>query len=118
MDQIINAYRLYFANFANFNGRTRRRDYWTVALTNAIIASILSTLGVYVGLFGMLAKLFSLVCLIPSISICTRRLHDIGKSGWWQLIALTGIGAFILLIMACLDSKPGDNQYGPNPKGL
>ncbi|MBR5485571.1 MAG: DUF805 domain-containing protein [Oscillospiraceae bacterium] len=118
MEQIINSYKLFWANFANFNGRTRRRDYWYAALVNTVIVSVLELLGMYVGIFGILASLFSLISFIPTITIGTRRLHDIGKSGWWQLIMLTGIGAFVLLFMACIDSKPGDNQYGPNPKGL
>ncbi|MDR2934962.1 MAG: DUF805 domain-containing protein, partial [Candidatus Adiutrix sp.] len=47
-----------------------------------------------------------------------RRLHDIGKSGWWLLLLLIPlVGAIIILVFLCLDSQPGENQYGPNPKG-
>ena len=66
---------------------------------------------------GILALIYALALLIPSIAVSVRRLHDIGKSGWFILIALIpAIGAIILLIFMVTDSNPGDNQYGPNPK--
>jgi len=54
--------------------------------------------------------------MIPGIAVGVRRLHDVGRSGWWMLIALTGIGAFVLLYWFVKDSEPGNNEYGPNPK--
>jgi uncharacterized membrane protein YhaH (DUF805 family) len=55
--------------------------------------------------------------LIPGIAVTVRRLHDSGRSGWWILIALIPlIGTIILLVFMVLDSQPGDNEYGPNPK--
>jgi uncharacterized membrane protein YhaH (DUF805 family) len=52
-----------------------------------------------------------------SLAVVVRRLHDIGKSGWWYLIALIPqFGFFGLLVLLCTDSQPGINQYGPNPK--
>ena len=63
--------------------------------------------------------IFALALLVPSIALAVRRLHDIGKSGWWYLIALIPlIGLLVLLYFFVLDSQPGSNQYGPNPKGL
>ena len=63
--------------------------------------------------------LYSLVVLIPSIAVSIRRLHDIGKSGWWLLIAfIPCIGAFVLLYFLIQDSQQESNQYGPNPKGM
>jgi len=64
----------------------------------------------------LLSLIFSLVLLIPSLSIGARRLHDIGRTGWWQLIGLIPlIGAIVLIVFFVLDSKE-DNKYGPNPK--
>ena len=67
--------------------------------------------------FCRFAWIWSVVILVPSLALCVRRLHDIGKSGWWQLISITGIGAIILIIWCAKDSTPGVNKYGPNPKG-
>ena len=56
---------------------------------------------------------------IVGLSMNCRRLHDLGYSGWLQLISFVPyIGGIVLLILCCLDSKPGPNQYGPNPKGM
>ena len=60
---------------------------------------------------------FSLGILVPQIAVSVRRLHDIGKSGWFYLIGLIPvIGWIFVLVWFCTDSQPGDNQYGPNPK--
>lgn len=68
---------------------------------------------------GVLSGIYTLAVLIPSLAVTVRRLHDIGRSGWWLLIAFIPlIGALILLIFTVLDSKPGSNQYGPDPKGM
>ncbi len=57
--------------------------------------------------------------LIPGLAVSIRRLHDISKSGWWLLIAFVPlIGGIVLLIFMVTDSTPGNNQYGPNPKGM
>ncbi|WP_333607559.1 DUF805 domain-containing protein [Arsukibacterium sp.] len=63
-----------------------------------------------------IALIFSLALLVPSIAIAARRLHDTGRSGWWQLIALIPlIGAIVLIVFLVMDST-ADNEYGPNPK--
>ena len=55
--------------------------------------------------------------VIPTLAVGARRLHDIGRTGWWQLIGLVPfIGVLVLIIFFVLDSNPGDNKYGPNPK--
>jgi uncharacterized membrane protein YhaH (DUF805 family) len=72
------------------------------------------------GLVGTMifSSIYSLALLLPSISVCTRRLHDTGRSGWWQLLLLIPlIGLIVIVIFTVQDSQPGDNQYGPNPKG-
>jgi uncharacterized membrane protein YhaH (DUF805 family) len=74
------------------------------------------------GKAGILGSLFSLGTLIPSFALALRRLHDIGKKGWWILLALIPvvnfIGMFVLLYFFVKDSQPGSNEYGPNPKGM
>jgi len=65
---------------------------------------------------GLLSGLFGLATLIPSIALGARRLHDINRSGWWQLLWLTGIGGILLMVWAIFRGDEGDNQYGPNPR--
>jgi uncharacterized membrane protein YhaH (DUF805 family) len=61
--------------------------------------------------------LYGLGVLVPGIAVTVRRLHDIGKSGWWGLVALIPlIGSLILIYFAVKDSQPETNEYGPNPK--
>ncbi|MFN3568205.1 MAG: DUF805 domain-containing protein [Caldimicrobium sp.] len=57
--------------------------------------------------------------LLPYLAVTVRRLHDVGKSGWWILISLVPfIGLIWLLVLLCTDSQPGENKYGPNPKEI
>ncbi len=71
------------------------------------------------GTGGVLWAGYSLAVFLPGWAVFTRRMHDIGKSGWWWLIGLVPVvGAIVLLVFACTDSQPGDNVYGPNPKGV
>lgn len=105
----------------DFSTRARRREYWMFVLfmiLTLIVAMILDTI-----IFGFPVALFyGLVCLlaiVPSIAVCVRRLHDTGRSGWWYFIQLVPfIGGIWLFILMLLDSQPGTNQYGPNPKGI
>jgi len=111
-------------NYANFSGRSQRKNFWYFILFNIIISMILAGIDMAIinsGLIniGLLSAIYSLAILIPSFSITVRRLHDIGSSAWWLLIALIPIIGFIILIVAMiLDSEPRDNKYGVNPKGV
>jgi uncharacterized membrane protein YhaH (DUF805 family) len=110
--------------YAVFSGRSRRMEYWYFVLFNIIVSivlgvidGLLGTSGSYAGA-GLLSGIYGLAVLIPSLAVTVRRLHDIDRSGWWILIALVPlIGVIVLLVFALLEGTPGDNQYGPNPKG-
>lgn len=120
-------------NYAVFTGRARRKEFWMFALLNFLITIcfyVCSLMGAAIVAMGedgafivviayIVLTLWNLFALIPSITVTVRRLHDIGKSGWFFLLHLIpcGIGTLILLVFMCMDSQPGDNQYGPNPKG-
>ncbi len=66
-----------------------------------------------------LGVIYALAVILPSFGLTVRRLHDIGKSGWWCLIGLVPVvGTVVLVVFAVMDSQTGDNQYGPNPKGV
>ncbi|UZE95479.1 DUF805 domain-containing protein [Alkalimarinus alittae] len=104
-----------FKKYADFSGRARRKEYWMYFLFYMIFYIGLAIIDGVVGTM-LLAFIFSLVMLIPSISIATRRLHDTGRSGWWQLIALIPIVGAIVLIIFLVQDSHGENSYGPNPK--
>jgi uncharacterized membrane protein YhaH (DUF805 family) len=68
---------------------------------------------------GLFSGIYSLLMLLPFLAVAARRLHDTGKSGWWQLIALIPyLGALVLIAFLIRDSVPGSNAYGPNPKAV
>jgi uncharacterized membrane protein YhaH (DUF805 family) len=109
--------------YADFAGRARRREYWFFVLFNLIISAVLSIIDMFVGTYsasagiGVLAGIYTLAVLLPGIGVSIRRLHDTGRSGWWLLIVLVPlVGAIVLLVFMVLDSQPGANAYGPNPK--
>ena len=105
--------------YAVFDGRARRTEYWMFALINLLIYIAIGMVEGVIGTMGVIGSIYALAVLLPSLGVAVRRLHDIDRSGWWMLlIFLPGIGAIILLIMALIDSTPGDNEYGPNPKGV
>ena len=105
--------------FADFNGRARRQEYWMFALFNFIASVVLQVVDGILGTAGALAGLYSLAVLIPSLAVTARRLHDTDRSGWMMLISLIPlVGAIVLLVFLCSDSKPGENRFGANPKGM
>jgi uncharacterized membrane protein YhaH (DUF805 family) len=119
----MNWYLEVLKKYAVFNGRARRKEYWYFFLISTVISIVLVLIDSVVGTIseeagiGLLSGIYSLAVLIPGTSVTVRRLHDTDRSGWWFWIALIPIiGGIALLIFMVLDSTPGDNQYGPNPK--
>jgi len=112
--------------YAVFSGRARRAEYWYFALFSTIISIVLAGIDVLIGSgsesttnIGLLGGIYSLAILLPALGVSVRRLHDIGKSGWFILVSLIPlIGSIWLLILMIKDSTPQDNAYGPNPKGV
>ncbi len=115
--------------YADFKGRASRSEYWYFVLFCIIIAIILSIIDSIFGFHpaegsraGGLGSLFSIITIIPSLALAIRRLHDIGKSGWWILVGvipvINFIGAFVLIFYFTRDSEAGTNEYGNNPKGM
>ena len=115
--------------YAVFSGRSQRAEFWYFLLFHLIIFIILNIFDNIFGTFiriridyqvyryGILSNVYSLALLIPSLAVGARRLHDIGKSGWWQLLGFIPIiGGIILIVWFATDSKE-DNKYGKNPKG-
>ena len=105
--------------YVEFSGRARRKEYWMFFLFNFIAAAIACVIDVMIfGGVGVVYGLYILGVLLPSLGVTVRRLHDTGRTGWWVLAMLIPvIGFFVWIIFMVLDSQPGDNQYGSNPKG-
>ncbi|MFN4119731.1 DUF805 domain-containing protein [Acidovorax sp.] len=87
----VSAVKSCFAQYAGFSGRASRSEFWWFFLFQVIVLIIASVLGDIVNL------LVSLALLLPALAVGARRLHDIGRSGWWQLLVLTGIGVLLLI---------------------
>jgi len=109
--------------YAVFSGRSRRKEFWMFVLFTFVVEIVLAIIDAIIGTYntalgiGLLSGLFYLAILVPSIALNTRRLHDIGKSGWFQLLFIIPIVGFILwIIWMVRDSDDGVNQYGPSPK--
>ncbi|MCU0327281.1 MAG: DUF805 domain-containing protein [Spirosomaceae bacterium] len=87
---------------------------------NFLAYLILFTIGFALGQYGVfLVVIYALGIIVPSLAIVVRRLHDVGKSGWFYFISLIPIiGPIWLLVLLCTDSEAGVNKWGPNPKGI
>ena len=111
--------------YAQFSGRASKREFWgfmlfrmvavvAIFFVTVIMFEINESLG---GIFSLLCWLFAIALVIPDLSVGVRRLHDIGKSGWWFLIGLVPlIGPIWLIILWCQASVNEDNQWGGLPE--
>lgn len=114
---MVDSYKRFWKNYANFNGRSTRADYWWVCLANFLIGFVLGLIsGIIPDLAGVLSavsSLYSLAILVPTLALIVRRLHDINKSGWWYLIAcIPLVGAIIVLVWFCTASVNENNRFG------
>jgi uncharacterized membrane protein YhaH (DUF805 family) len=122
------ALRLFWGNYRNFKGRARRSEYWLIQLflvvTNlaaAVIDFVLMNGDVerFIanGGGGIVGLIWILATIVPAVAVLVRRLHDIGRSGWWALIGFVPVaGAIALLVFTVADSEARQNSYGPSPK--
>jgi uncharacterized membrane protein YhaH (DUF805 family) len=124
-------------NYANFNGRARRKEFWMFILFSIVFSIIFSILDSLLGTsykfnysiagkeipmsIGYLSSVFSLVLLVPSIAVGVRRIHDVGKSGWlyvvfYGLTIFCCVGIFPWIYFMVKAGDVGENLYGPDPK--
>lgn len=124
-----------YRRYADFSGRSRRKEYWMFILFTAIVYAVLATLlfaggfrmsaatgepssGMLVWVAGGLFLLFVLVSFIPALAASVRRLHDQDKSGWFLLLQfIPYVGGIIIIVLMCIDGTKGENRFGPDPKG-
>lgn len=106
-------------NYANFSGRARRKEYWMFVLFSVILGIITVIIDMMIRGAFIVTMIFSLAIFLPNLAVTVRRLHDTDKSGWWVLLQfIPYLGGIIILIFCLIDSTPGTNQYGENPKEL
>ena len=107
-------------NYAGFSGRARRAEYWLYLYFSFVITLVLYLLALVTGPYFVpkLIPLYYLAMLVPTLAVLVRRLHDIGKSGWWILIGLVPfVGGIVLLVFTLVPGSRGPNRYGDSPKG-
>ncbi len=102
-------YMFVLKNYVNFDGRARRSEYWYFILFNFLISI---GIGIIAGIIKVpiIGTIYSIAVLLPSIAVAVRRMHDVGKSGWYMLIPIYNI------ILAFTEGTKGNNEYGPDPK--
>ena len=109
-------------NWNNFSGRACRSEYWYFSLAAVLVQLIISIIEIATDMvdiesteMGILSIIFTLLILVPSISVTSRRLQDRGLSGWWQLLYLTIIGIPVIVVLNMLPAKEDENNWGRNP---
>ncbi len=105
----MNEFMTVLKKYAVFTGRARRREYWMYILFYAIIVVALTVIGGLIH-FPLIVSLFELAVLVPTIAVGIRRMHDVGKSGWFSIIPIYN------LVLAATPGVAGANNYGPDPK--
>ncbi|GAA3390584.1 DUF805 domain-containing protein [Cryptosporangium minutisporangium] len=111
--------------YATFSGRARRSEFWFFVLFTAIVGAVGAVLDAILGLsdgsfggVGPIEGVLQLALVVPSLAVGARRLHDIGRTGWWQLIGIVPIIGWIILLVFFVQNSHPANQHGPNPKNL
>lgn len=121
----MNWYIKVLKQYADFEGRARRAEYWLFSVLSLVftyIAVLLDyTIGTNYGLlpFGVIYTIYFLGILVPTFAVTVRRLHDVGRSGWMIFISLIPlVGSVWLLTLLAIDSDSEENKYGVSPKSL
>ncbi|HLY54648.1 MAG TPA: DUF805 domain-containing protein [Stellaceae bacterium] len=114
-------------NYANFQGRAARSEYWwfflfviivdiAVSILSGILGAVLGNTGAMIG--SLISIVFLLAIIVPGIAVTVRRLHDLDRSGWWIFISLVPlIGPILLIIWYCTKGSLGPNRFGNDPLG-
>lgn len=119
MNDLLRWYLWPWQRYAEFDGRSSRKEFWTFYLGNVVLSLLLTTLsgGPGRGLIGLLVLVYALALIVPTIAVIVRRFHDQGRKGWWVLLGLIPVvGGLVVLAFMLVDSQPGDNAWGANPK--
>ncbi len=110
------AVKTVLANYAKFEGRSGRSEYWWWVLAYFLAAIAAAFVGGVLGMGELVVNILTLALLVPNIAVGMRRFHDIGKSGWWLLIGLIPLIGWIAVIYFAVQPSDGPNQYGEGPQ--
>ncbi len=102
-------------NYANFNGRARRQEFWMFVLFNLIFSAVAGALD---GMFGtmFISGIYGLAMFLPGLAVSIRRLHDTDKTGWFLLLGLIPVVGLVLIYFFIVEGDNGSNKYGNSPK--
>src|SRR5690242_16876709 len=106
MDDLVKAVKTCLNKYADFKGRAARPEFWWFALATFVVSAVLNQI------IPMLGALFSLAVLLPSLAVAARRLHDIGKSGWFLLLLLIPVIGWLVLLYFYVQASGPSNEYG------
>ena len=119
----VDAVKAFYKNYAKFEGRSSRSEYWWpqlfIVIAYVVLLVLSGLLGEKLGIIPALGLMvLGLGSIVPAIAVCVRRLHDVNRSGWFYFIGFIPlVGAIILLVWFCTKGTDGPNQYGPDPFG-
>ncbi|GAB2927363.1 hypothetical protein GCM10027047_25150 [Rhodococcus aerolatus] len=112
------AVRSCLTQYAGFSGRARRSEFWFFYLFTFLVGVVAGIIDSILGTGSIVGGIAALALVVPSLAAGARRLHDTGRTGWWQLISLVPILGFIVLIVFWVQDSQPANQHGPSPKQL
>ena len=117
LDRLIGNFKTVLSRFAQFDGRARRREFWLFVLATTLLSAVA---GIWDGILfngrEIFEGFFDVVFFIPTLAVSVRRLHDTGRSGWWNLLVITFIGIPVLIYFLASEGDRFDNEYGEDPK--
>ena len=117
LDRLVNNFKTVLSRFAQFDGRARRREFWLFVLATSLISAIASIWdGILFNGRETFEGFFEVFFFIPTLAVSVRRLHDTGRSGWWNLLFVTFIGIPVLIYFLATEGDRSDNEYGEDPK--
>lgn len=103
-------------NYAQFDGRSGRAEFWWWALAYFIGAIVVGMIAGIIGL-NFLGWIYTLALIVPSVAVSIRRFHDIGKEAWWTILLFIPLVGLIIALIFLTKASDGPNQYGEGPQG-
>lgn len=112
--EFVNCYLNVWRNYHGFSGRASRKDYWGFVLINFLVAFVIGIVEAILGMdYGFISSLYSLAVICPNLALCSRRLHDTGRSGWWQLALFVPLLGFYPVYLIWIKKGSNEvNKYG------
>lgn len=112
--EFVNCYLNAWRNYHGFSGRASRKDYWGFVLINFLVNFVILLVEAILGMDdGFISSLYSLAVICPTLALCARRLHDTGRSGWWQLGLIVPLLCFYPLYLLWFKAGSNEvNKYG------